>query len=115
VAQAINALSWFSDVRKNHKGADSTDRCNTIGSARAAGVLQMKYRTRIYYSKSQKALMWELWRKGESLQDIAQLFDRNRSSIQGSSGADWSLQLEQAGVPGENTSFTLTEKMEANL
>jgi len=43
----------------------------------------MKYRTRIYYSESQKALMWDLWRKGESLQHIAQLFDRNHSSIQG--------------------------------
>jgi transposase len=43
----------------------------------------MKYKTRIYYSESQKALMWELWRKGESLQHIAQLFDRNHSSIQG--------------------------------
>jgi IS30 family transposase len=42
----------------------------------------MKYRTRIYYSESQKALMWEHWRKGESLQHIAQLFDRNHSSIQ---------------------------------
>jgi len=42
----------------------------------------MKYRTRIYYSESQKALMWEQWRKGESLQHIAQLFVRNHSSIQ---------------------------------
>lgn len=42
----------------------------------------MKYRPRIYYTESQKALMWEHWRKGESLQQIAQLFDRNHSSIQ---------------------------------
>lgn len=42
----------------------------------------MKQRPRIYYSDSQKALMWERWRKGESLQQIAQLFDRNHSSIQ---------------------------------
>jgi IS30 family transposase len=42
----------------------------------------MKQRPRIYYSESQKALMWEHWRKGESLQQIAQLFDRNHSSIQ---------------------------------
>jgi IS30 family transposase len=41
----------------------------------------MKQRTRIYYTESQKALMWERWRKGESLQQIAQLFDRNHSSI----------------------------------
>jgi hypothetical protein len=30
----------------------------------------------------QKAVMWERWQKGESLQQIAQLFDRNHSSIQ---------------------------------
>src|SRR5512133_408928 len=41
----------------------------------------MKQRPRIYYSDSQKALMWERWKKGESLQQIAQLFDRNHSSI----------------------------------
>jgi len=43
----------------------------------------MKQRRRIYYTESQKALMWERWQKGESLQHIAQLFDRNHSSIQG--------------------------------
>jgi IS30 family transposase len=43
----------------------------------------MKQRPRIYYSDSQKALMWERWRKGDSLQKIAQLFDRNHSSVQG--------------------------------
>ena len=42
----------------------------------------MKQRPRIHYTESQKALMWERWRKGESLQKIAQLFDRNHSSIQ---------------------------------
>jgi IS30 family transposase len=42
----------------------------------------MKQRPRIYYSETQKAMMWERWRKGESLQQIAQLFDRNHSSIQ---------------------------------
>jgi IS30 family transposase len=42
----------------------------------------MKQRPRIHYTKSQKALMWERWQKGESLQQIAQLFDRNHSSIQ---------------------------------
>ena len=43
----------------------------------------MKQRPRIYYTEGQKALMWERWRKGDSLQQIAQLFDRNHSSIQG--------------------------------
>ena len=42
----------------------------------------MKQRPRIYYTENQKAIMWERWRKGESLQHIAQLFDRNHSSIQ---------------------------------
>ncbi len=43
----------------------------------------MKRRTRIYYTESQKALMWERWQKGDSLQHIAQLFDRNHSSVEG--------------------------------
>ncbi|WP_429550806.1 IS30 family transposase [Paraburkholderia youngii] len=42
----------------------------------------MRQRRRIYYSESQTALMWERWRKGESLQHIAQLFNRNHSSVQ---------------------------------
>ena len=42
----------------------------------------MKQRPRIHYTENQKALMWERWQKGESLQQIAQLFDRNHSSIQ---------------------------------
>lgn len=42
----------------------------------------MKQRARIYYTEAQKALMWEHWKKGESLQQIAQLFDRNHSSVQ---------------------------------
>ena len=42
----------------------------------------MKQRPRIYYSGSQKALMWERWRKGETIYQIAKLFDRGHSSIQ---------------------------------
>lgn len=41
----------------------------------------MKQKPRIYYSDNQKALMWERWRQGDSLQKIAQLFDRNHSSV----------------------------------
>jgi len=43
----------------------------------------MKYRQRIYYNETDKALMWDRWQKGESLQTIAQLFNRNHSSIAG--------------------------------
>lgn len=42
----------------------------------------MKQRRRIYYTEAQKAPMWERWQKGESLQHIAQLLDRNHSSVQ---------------------------------
>ena len=42
----------------------------------------MKRRPRIYYTESQRALMWEHWQKGDSLQQIAQLFDRCHSSIE---------------------------------
>jgi IS30 family transposase len=45
-------------------------------------MLKMKYRPRIYYTEEQKALMWDRWQKGESLESIAQLFDRHHSSVQ---------------------------------
>jgi IS30 family transposase len=43
----------------------------------------MVYPTRIKYTAAQKAEMWDRWQKGESLNSIAGLFDRNHSSIQG--------------------------------
>jgi len=42
----------------------------------------MKYRTRTYYTSTQKALMWERWREGWTLHQIGQLFDRPHTSIQ---------------------------------
>lgn len=41
----------------------------------------MKQRPRIYYSASQKAMMWERWREGWTLHEIGKLFDRSHSSI----------------------------------
>ena len=35
----------------------------------------MKQRSRICYSASQRALIWERWRKGETIHQIAGLFD----------------------------------------
>jgi IS30 family transposase len=52
----------------------------------------MKQRPRIYYTQTQKAMMWERWKKGESLQQIAQLFDRNHSSVQ-------RILAETGGIP----------------
>ena len=43
----------------------------------------MKQRPKVYYSEAQKALMWERWKQGEPLHQIAQLFDRHHSSIRG--------------------------------
>ena len=52
----------------------------------------MKQRPRIYYSDSQKALMWDRWQKGESMNAIGRLFDRGHSSIQ-------RILLEMGGRP----------------
>ncbi len=43
----------------------------------------MKYPTRIYYSETDKAEMWDRWQKGESLNAIARQFGTSHSSIQG--------------------------------
>ena len=42
----------------------------------------MKRKTRIRYTDTQKALMWDRWQNGESMHDIAGLFDRYHSSVQ---------------------------------
>jgi len=42
----------------------------------------MERRRRIIYSATQRALIWDRWRKGETLHQIAKLFDRYHSSIQ---------------------------------
>ena len=42
----------------------------------------MKQRPRIYYSEAQKALMWDRWKKGDSMHTIACLFDRGHASVQ---------------------------------
>jgi len=43
----------------------------------------MPRKPRIYYTETDKALMWDRWRKGDSLQAIAQLFDRSHGSVAG--------------------------------
>jgi IS30 family transposase len=40
-------------------------------------------RSRIHYTESQKAQMWSRWQQGESLHDIARLFDRFHTSVRG--------------------------------
>lgn len=41
----------------------------------------MKQRPWIYYSDSQKALMWERWKQGFTLHEIGKIFDRPHTSI----------------------------------
>jgi hypothetical protein len=41
----------------------------------------MRRRPRTKYTETQKALMWERWKKGETLHQIARLFDRPHTSI----------------------------------
>ena len=41
----------------------------------------MKQRNRIYYSPEQKALIWDRYKQGDSLHEIARMFDRYHSSI----------------------------------
>ena len=48
----------------------------------------MKQRPRIYYSETDKALMWDRWQKGESLNSIARHFDRHHSAHPGHSFQD---------------------------
>ncbi len=73
----------------------------------------MKRRPRIYYTETQKALMWERWQKGDSLQQIAQLFDRHHSAVQG-------ILIKTGGIrpaPRKRSSLALTlaEREEISL
>ena len=43
----------------------------------------MSRRSPIFYTESQRALMWERWRAGDSLEQISQMFDRHHSSVRG--------------------------------
>ena len=36
---------------------------------------------RIHYTETDKAVMWYRWQKGDSLEKIAQLFDRSHGSV----------------------------------
>ena len=43
----------------------------------------MGYPKRIYYTEADKALMWDRWQKGDSLNAIARSFGRSHSCVQG--------------------------------
>lgn len=60
--------------------ASSTGERNAI-LIKSGGVV-MKKRKRIYYNAQQRALIWERYQQGDSLHDIAKIFDRFHSSVQ---------------------------------
>ena len=70
----------------------------------------MKYRTRTFYTHSQKALMWERWKEGATLHQIAKLFDRAHGSLRGILGALWGHPSSGA-APGR-IGATLAEREE---
>ena len=43
----------------------------------------MKYRTRTYYTHGQNAVMWQRWKEGWTLHQIAHLFNRAHTSVRG--------------------------------
>jgi hypothetical protein len=67
----------------------------------------MKQRPRIYYTETQKALMWDRWKEGDSLASIASLFDRQHSSI------EWIIR-EHGGIrPAERSCLLCLSKYTA--
>jgi IS30 family transposase len=61
-------------------------------------------RSRIQYTESQKAQMWSRWQQGESLHEIARLFDRFHTSVRG-------ILAESGGIrppPGRRSSRVLS-------
>ena len=70
----------------------------------------MKQRPRIYYSDSQKALMWERWKQGWTLHEIGKLFDRAHSSIHQILAETGGIRPAQRSRP--STALTLAEREE---
>ena len=70
----------------------------------------MERRPRIHYTDTQKALMWERWRKGETLQQIAKLFDRHHPSIARILGETGGIRPRQRRR--SNSALTLSEREE---
>ena len=57
---------------------------NSVSGISGEGqMLKMKQRPRIYYTETDKAMMWDRWQKGDTMHAIARLFDRSHSSVRG--------------------------------
>lgn len=58
----------------------------------------MEQMPRIYHTEGQKALMWDRWKAGDSLQQIMQLFDRPLG-VEGRDGDGVVFSLKSLGPP----------------
>ncbi|HXJ94651.1 MAG TPA: IS30 family transposase, partial [Terriglobia bacterium] len=70
----------------------------------------MERRPRIRYTESQRALMWERWRKGDTIHQIAKLFDRHHPSIARILGESGGIRPRKRHRC--DTALTLTEREE---
>jgi IS30 family transposase len=60
-------------------------------------MLKMKQRPRIYYTETDKSLMWDRWEQGDSFHSIARLFDRSHSSVRRVLGESGGIRPPQRG------------------
>ena len=72
----------------------------------------MERRPRICYTDGQKALMWERWGKGDTLHQIAALFDRHHPSIRGVLSASGGIRPRERHR--SNSALTLSEREEVS-
>jgi IS30 family transposase len=70
----------------------------------------MERRARICYTDSQRALMWERWRQGDTLHQIAALFDRHHPSIRGVLAASGGIKPRERHR--SNSALALSEREE---
>ena len=82
-SESMAVISEWVAWNGKYPPAGSIGERNTLSFLQKDRVLNMKYRTRTYYSAEQKAEMWDRWQRGESMNSIARLFDREHSSVQG--------------------------------
>jgi hypothetical protein len=75
----------------------------------------MKQRPRIYYNETQKAMMWDRWRRGESLHDIARLFDRHHTSVRGILAETGGIRPPQRVRSGQSLSLLEREEISRGL
>lgn len=75
----------------------------------------MGYRKRIVYTESKKTLLWDRWKNGESLQQIAQLFDRNHSSVSGILSVSGGIRPPQRKCGGNAMNVAYLAKVEAMI